>query len=91
MERFIDADIVVAIILRLPYHIIPEVMETTFGERIASSTIVNFIRYFAHYYAETEQFLIQLILASPFVHVDETMISIQGENQYVWGFTDGKR
>jgi hypothetical protein len=27
---------------------------------------------------------------SPFVHVDETQISIQGINQYVWTFTDGK-
>ena len=77
------------IILRLPYNAIPDVMETTFGERICRGTIVNFIRYFARYYAKTEQRLVQLILASPFVHVDETQISVQGDTQYVWGFTDG--
>ena len=30
------------------------------------------------------------ILQSPFIHVDETKISIQGRNWYVWVLTDGK-
>jgi len=29
------------------------------------------------------------ILKSPFVHVDETKINIQGIDHYVWVFTDG--
>lgn len=29
------------------------------------------------------------IQTSPFVHVDETKINIQGVDQYVWVFTDG--
>ena len=34
--------------------------------------------------------LLQAILKSDFVHVDETKISIQGVDHYVWVFTDGK-
>lgn len=33
--------------------------------------------------------LLNRILASPFVHVDETKISIQGTTHYVWVLTDG--
>jgi hypothetical protein len=29
------------------------------------------------------------MLESPFIHVDDTKVNIQGENHYVWGFTDG--
>jgi Transposase IS66 family len=36
------------------------------------------------------ELLIQNILKSPFIHVDETTINIKGEKQYVWTFTDGK-
>src|SRR5262249_35055940 len=32
---------------------------------------------------------LQRIKASPFVHVDETKINIQGAEHYVWVFTDG--
>jgi hypothetical protein len=65
-------------------------LQDQFGEKISGATAVNFIRYFARYYSDTEKILIQRILTSPFVHVDETKISIQGVDQYVWVFTDGK-
>ena len=78
------------IILRLPYHVITQVMEDLFGERTSEGTILNFMRSFAEYYAPTEKILIQHILKSPFIHVDETKINIQGTDQYVWVFTDGK-
>src|SRR4029434_9108011 len=32
---------------------------------------------------------LQRLLRSPFVHVDETRLSIQGNDHYVWVFTDG--
>jgi len=78
------------IILRLPYRIIIKEMEDLFNERASESTLINFIKYFAVYYAATEKLSIQRILESPFIHVDETQISIQGMNHYVWVFTDGK-
>ena len=53
-------------------------------------TIVNFLKYLAEYYAPTEAAMLHEILRSDFVHVDETKISIQGVDHYVWVFTDGK-
>ena len=76
--------------LRLPYRIITQVLEDQFNEKITVGTIVNFLKYFSRYYSDTEQILLQLIQKSPFVHVDETRINIQGIEKYVWVFTDGK-
>lgn len=78
------------LVLRLPYQIIVQETEELFSESISPGAIVNFLTYFSEYYAETELILLKYILESPFIHVDETQISIQGINQYVWVFTDGK-
>jgi hypothetical protein len=75
--------------LRLPYGAITRAIYEQFQERVNSSTIVNFVRYFARDYAETEERCLRQLLCSPFIHADETKISIQGVNQYVWVFTDG--
>lgn len=77
------------LVLRLPYRIITQVMEDQFNEQLSEASIVNFLNYFAHYYADTEHLLIEHLLASPFIHVDETTINIQGVDHYVWVFTDG--
>jgi hypothetical protein len=66
------------------------VLVDQFEEKISEGTIANFLRYFGDYYAETEQLLIQAILGSSFVHVDETKVNIRGVEQYVWVFTNGK-
>ena len=76
--------------LRLPYRIIAQALEDQFSESISDASIVNFLRYFNDFYSETEQLLIKNILKSPFVHADETIVNIQGVEQYVWVFTDGK-
>jgi hypothetical protein len=65
-------------------------MEDIFSERTSLDTILQYIYYLADYYLKTEQLIVQKILESPFVHVDETKINIRGESQYVWVFTDGK-
>ena len=77
------------IILRLPYQIITQVTEDLFREHISQSTVVSFIGDFAKLYAMTEEDQLNKILASRFVHVDETKINIQGKNNYVWVITDG--
>ena len=77
------------LVLRLPYRIITQVMEDQFNEQLSEASIVNFLNYFARYYADTERLLIEHLLASPFIHVDETTINIQGVDHYVWVFTDG--
>jgi hypothetical protein len=78
------------IVLRLPYRIILQEMEHIFNESASAGTSINFIKYFAAYYAATEKLSIQRILESPFVHADETPINIEGVDHYVWVFTNGK-
>jgi predicted RecB family nuclease len=78
------------VVLRLPYEIIAQVMDHLFGIGISMSTLVAFVGNLAGYYAPTEAAILQAILKSDFVHVDETKINIQGVDHYVWVFTDGK-
>jgi predicted RecB family nuclease len=77
-------------VLRLPYRIITQVMEHLFGVGLSASTVVRFLKYMADYYAPTEAAILQTILKSDFVHVDETKLNIQGVDHYVWVFTDGQ-
>jgi|SRR5579871_3009206 len=77
------------LVLRLPYRIITQVMEDQFNEQLSEGSIVNFLSSFARFYADTERLLIEHLLASPFIHVDETTINIQGVDHFVWVFTDG--
>jgi predicted RecB family nuclease len=78
------------IILRLPYRIITQVMEHLFGIGLSTATVIRFLKYLADYYAPTEAAILDAIRKSAFVHVDETKISIQGVDHYVWVFTDGQ-
>jgi hypothetical protein len=64
-------------------------LEDQFRERISEGVIVDFLENFARYYAETDDLCRQALLRSPFIHVDETKINIQGTDHYVWVFTDG--
>lgn len=77
------------ITLRLPYRAISEAIENLFCEHVSKSCIVKFMTNLAEYYASAEKILLRKMLASPFVHVDETKLSIQGANYYVWVITDG--
>jgi len=76
-------------VLRLPYRLITQSMEDLFSIHISGANILNFLEDFARYYSDAESLLIERILASPFVHADETQINIQGVDHYVWVFTDG--
>jgi len=78
------------IVLRLPYRVSIQMMEDLFGERASEGSLINFIKNFSQYYASTENMLLQRILKSPFVHVDETRLNIRGTDHCVWVFTDGK-
>jgi predicted RecB family nuclease len=76
--------------LRLPYRNIIMAIEDMFNERLAINTITDYLQEVAYDYAQTEGQIIQKLLDSPFLHVDETLVNIDHINQYVWGFTDGK-
>jgi transposase len=78
------------IVLRLPYRIITQVTEHLFGVGLSAATIVNFLEYLAEYYGPAEEAILQAMLKSDFVHVDESKINIQGVDHYVWVFTDGQ-
>jgi hypothetical protein len=76
--------------LRLPYKTIVRVVEEQFDESISQGTVCGFVRDMSAYYAETERAILTHMRASPAIHVDETRISVQGTEQYVWVFTDGR-
>jgi hypothetical protein len=65
-------------------------MEDLFHETASEASIVNFVESFAEYYRRTESLLVQRLRESPFIHVDETRLSIRGVDHYVWVFTDGR-
>ncbi|MEO6887821.1 MAG: IS66 family transposase, partial [Ktedonobacteraceae bacterium] len=73
--------------LRMPYKAIAELMAEQFHEIIPMSYTVLAVRKLSVLYAEAEQGIIQRLLASPFLHADETPININGSTQYVWTFT----
>ena len=76
--------------LRLPYESIVTSLNEHFRQTINIGRVSVFIKDFAIYYAETEKTMIKRLLDNPFIHVDETTISIQGVNWYIWVFTDEK-
>jgi hypothetical protein len=78
------------VVLRLPYRVIIQVTEHLFRIGLSKGTVVSFLQYLSEYYAPTEAAILQVILKSPAVHVDETKINIQGVDHYVWVFTDGQ-
>jgi predicted RecB family nuclease len=75
--------------LRQPYEAIAQMMDDMFGEHITTSMAVHLVKHLSKRYLVAESILLQRIKASPFVHVDETKINIQGAEHYVWVFTDG--
>ena len=76
--------------IQLPFAKIIKSLDGLINDKISSSTGVEFVKDFSEYYEETENLIIQNILKSPFIHADETTVSILGENQYVWVFTTDK-
>lgn len=76
--------------LRLPYEMITEAALTQFNEDIPSRSIGAIIRDFGIYYSQTDKILTTQLLQGNLLHIDETTISIRGEIQYIWVFTNGK-
>ena len=76
--------------LRLPYRVINQTLDDLFGEGLSDATIVRFLGYLSGYYEAMEKKFLDQMLSGPVLHVDETRLNIQGEDQYVWVITDGK-
>ena len=79
------------VVLRLSYRLITATMEDMFCERTTEATVINFVRNLAAFYGPCEKANLDRLLAGPFVHADETRLSIQGTDHYVWILTDGRR
>jgi predicted RecB family nuclease len=79
------------VVLRLSYRQITATMEDMFCERTSASTVVNFVRNLADFYGPCEKANLDRLLVGPFLHADETRLSIQGVDYYVWILTDGRR
>lgn len=77
------------VVLRLPYNVISQTANDLFGERLTQGTVVNAFNYLTKYYRKTNEQLLTRILDSPYIHVDETKINIQGIDHFVWGITNG--
>ena len=73
--------------LQLPFSKINECLHGLINDKIGTGYGSSFIKDFSQYYERTEKIIIQKISNSPFIHVDETTVSIAGQNQYVWIFT----
>jgi len=65
-----------------------EVCESLFGYSISRESLTNIKRTMANKYASTYRLLIGKIKQGPFVHVDETAVSIRGNKAYIWAFSN---
>jgi hypothetical protein len=78
------------IVCRLPYRTIEQIAEELFNINLSHVALNHFVANFARRHQQTEKKLHERLLEALFIHVDETQINIQGINQYVWIFTDGR-
>jgi hypothetical protein len=76
--------------LRMSYGSIAEVLAEQFHEKEPKHYISTLMKDMGTYYAETEKRIMQHLLASPFIHADETPVNIRGVTQYAWVFTNGQ-
>jgi len=72
------------IVLRNPYSLIRKITSDLFKFNLSDAVIIRFIEEVGSYYLQTEKILISNLLKGKFIHIDETTINIDGQNQYVW-------
>lgn len=77
--------------LRLPMEIIRLNLMEMFNENISGGSINNVFKPISIYYKYTENYNLNKILKSLYIHADETQINVKGVNHYVWIFTNGKQ
>ncbi|MCP4272498.1 MAG: IS66 family transposase [Gammaproteobacteria bacterium] len=75
--------------MRLPFRKISQLLEDSFTITIASGGISSLFSSKCSEYRLSEKNSIIRMMQSEAIHVDETLINIQGKTQYVWVFTDG--
>lgn len=73
--------------IQLPFEKICSTINKMVNDKLRKGTGVNFVESLSKYYEETEEKIVQCLLDGPFIHADETSVSISGELQYVWVFS----
>jgi len=73
--------------LRMTHGAIAELLAEQFQEPEPRNYLGTMLKQMGQYYRETEQHIIERLLASPFLHADETSITVNNQTQYVWTFT----
>jgi hypothetical protein len=76
--------------MRLPIAAISQSCDVLFSEYVSMATVTNLVRQLAAEYLATERLLVERILESPFLHVDETKLNIRRTMHYAWAITDGQ-
>jgi len=79
------------IAMRMSYRLISKAAFDIFSEQLSLQTLAGWIEKAAEKYRRAEDLLLRKLLSGPVLHLDETRISILGDNQYVWVFTDDAR
>jgi len=74
---------------RLPLRKIKSILKRTHNLNITDAHIYKMLRNMSNKLSPEYAKNIQLIRASPFVHADETGMSVKGKNYYLWVFTNG--
>ena len=75
---------------RLPLRKIRSILQRKHKLDITNAHIYKMLRTMSNKLSPEYEKYIQLIRASPFVHADETGMSVDGENYYLWVFTNGQ-
>jgi len=76
--------------MRLPFRKISQLLEDTFNLELGYSNVERLVKPVCDAHKQTERAILKMLLNSPKIHADETLINIQGKIQYVWVFTDGE-
>lgn len=78
------------IALRLSCRLITQASHDLFGVELHPQSIERFVGRCSESHSKTERHLLEKMLDSAAIHVDETKLSILGNQQFVWVLTDGR-
>ena len=73
---------------RIPVSVIAKTLRESFNISIPNSSLRNMKSRLAGMYGHTHKEIVQNVLTAPFIHIDETAVSVKGfSSPYVWVFT----
>ena len=73
--------------LKLPQHVVAQSLNKLFGFDLGIGAIANLKRKSAQLYKDTYEAILSKIMSGNLLHVDESKISLEGKDGFVWVFT----